>query len=121
MSPMTTTRTTASDEEENIDEEPLSQLVERLDATVFGLVEALDADRTDLPKLLDEALKGSLWARQIAREDEDVEALHKKIFEARADLIWTTTTPQARRGHFAMGVGLEAASPSTPWPTSWTD
>ena len=37
------------DEEESIDEEPLSQLVERLDATVFGLVEALDADRADLP------------------------------------------------------------------------
>jgi hypothetical protein len=96
------------EEEETIGEEPLSQLVERLDATVFGLIEALDADRADLPKLLDEALKGSLWARQIAREDEDVAPLHKKVFEARADLIWKTTTAQARRGHFAMGVGLEA-------------
>jgi len=96
------------DEEETIDEEPLSQIVERLDATVFGLIEALDADRADLPKLLDEALKGSLWARQIAREEEDVASLHKKVFEARADLIWKTTTEQARRGHFAMGVGLEA-------------
>ncbi|MHB1345307.1 MAG: DEAD/DEAH box helicase, partial [Thermoleophilia bacterium] len=98
----------ADDGEESIDEEPLSQLVERLDATVFGLIEPLDADRVDLPKLLDEALKGSLWARQIAREDEDRAALQKKVFEARADLIWKTTTEQARRGHFAMGVGLEA-------------
>ncbi|MEQ9316988.1 MAG: DEAD/DEAH box helicase [Henriciella sp.] len=96
------------DEGETIDEEPLSQIVERLDATVFGLIDALDADRADLPKLLDEALKGSLWARQIAREDDDVAPLHKKVFEARADLIWKTTTAQARRGHFAMGVGLEA-------------
>ena len=96
------------DEDDPDDEEPLSQLVERLDATVFGLIEALDADRADLPKLLDEALKGSLWARQIAREDEDVALLHKKLFEVRADLIWKTTTAQARRGHFAMGVGLEA-------------
>ncbi len=95
-------------EEESIDEEPLSQIVERLDATVFGLIEALDADRADLPRLLDEALKGSLWARQIAREDEDIAPLHKKVFEARADLIWKSTTAQARRGHFAMGVGLEA-------------
>ncbi|MGO4609929.1 DEAD/DEAH box helicase [Variovorax sp. 2RAF20] len=98
----------ADEEEETIDEEPLSQLVERLDATVFGLIEALDADRADLPKLLDEALKGSLWARQIAREDADVAPLHKKVFEARAGLIWKATTAQARRGHFAMGVGLEA-------------
>lgn len=96
------------DEGESIDEEPLSQIVERLDATVFGLIEALDSDRADLPRLLDEALKGSLWARQIAREDEDINPLHKKVFEARANLIWETTTAQARRGHFAMGVGLEA-------------
>ncbi|EFO4333278.1 DEAD/DEAH box helicase [Escherichia coli] len=96
------------DEEETIEEEPLSQIVERLDAMVFGLIEVLDSNRADLPKLLDEALKGSLWARQIAREGKDVAPLHKKVFEARADLIWKTTTAQVRRGHFAMGVGLEA-------------
>lgn len=94
--------------EETIEEEPLSQLVERLDATVFGLIEALDADRADLPKLLDEALKGSLWARQLIREDGNVAPLHKKVFEARAAVIWKSTTAQVRRGHFAMGVGLEA-------------
>lgn len=98
----------ADDREESFGEEPLSQLVERLDATVFGLIEALDADRADLPKLLDDALKGSLWARQLAREDKNVAPLHKKVFEARADLIWKTTMEQARRAHFAMGVGLEA-------------
>lgn len=94
--------------EETIGEEPLSQLVERLDATVFGLIEALDANQNDLPELIDEALKGSLWARQIAREDEGVAPLHKKVLEARATFIWNNTTAQARRGHFAMGVGLEA-------------
>lgn len=96
------------EEEETIEEEPLSQLIERLDATVFGLIEALDADQADLPRLLDEALKGSLWARQIAREGDDTESEHRKILKARANLIWSSTTPQARRGHFAMGVGLEA-------------
>jgi hypothetical protein len=96
------------DGEETVNEEPLSQLVERLDATVFGLIEGLEADRADLPKLLDEALKGSLWARQISREGEGVEFEHKKVFEARASLIWKMTTAFARRGHFAMGVGLEA-------------
>ena len=97
-----------NDEEETIEEEPLSQIVERLDATVFGLIEALDSDRGELPKLLDKALQGSLWARQINREDEDLAPLHKKVLEARARLIWSTTTAQARLGHFAMGVGLEA-------------
>jgi hypothetical protein len=97
-----------NDEEENIEEEPLSQLIERLDATVFGLVEALDADSADLPRLLDEALQGSLWARQIEREGEDTKELHRLILQARANVIWMSTTARARRGHFAMGVGLEA-------------
>ena len=88
--------------------EPLSQLVEKLDATVFGLIEALDAERADLPRLLDEALRGSLWARQIAREGEKVQVLHKAILQARADVIWRSTTSASRRGYFAMGVGLEA-------------
>ena len=88
--------------------EPLAQLVEKLDATVLGLVEALDGDSADLPRLLDEALKGSLWARQIARTPEDNQVLHRAILEARARLIWMHTTPAARKGHFAMGVGLEA-------------
>jgi hypothetical protein len=42
------------------------------------------------------------------RTDDGMEAQHRKVFEARANLIWSVTTPQARRGHFAMGVGLEA-------------
>lgn len=96
------------EEGETIDEEPLSQLVERLDATVFGLVEALDADRADLPALIDQALTGSLWARQIGREGDEIEKAHRRVFEARANLIWSETTAQSRRGHFAMGVGLEA-------------
>jgi hypothetical protein len=105
---------TTSDEESNekeqemLDEEPLSQLVERLDAAVFGLVEALDADSSDLPQLLDEALNGSLWARQIAREETGTQDLHRDILRARAGVIWSNSTPSARKGHFAMGIGLEA-------------
>jgi hypothetical protein len=88
--------------------EPLSQLVEKLDATVFGLIEALDAESADLPRLLDEALQGSLWARQIDREGSEIRKRHTAILEARARLIWKNTTAAARKGHFAMGVGLDA-------------
>lgn len=96
------------EDEEKIEEEPMSHLVEKLDATVLGLVEALDANSEDLPRLLDEALQGSLWARQIGREDEDEQQGHKAILQARASVIWLHTTPKARQGHYAMGVGLEA-------------
>lgn len=97
----------ASEDDES---EPLSQLVEKLDATVFGLIEALDADSADLPRLLDEALRGSLWARQLSRrgDGDELKDWHRNILKARAQLIWSTTTAPARRGHFAMGVGLEA-------------
>ena len=99
---------TADNDDGEDEEEPLSELVERLDTTVFGLIERLAADRADLPKLLVKALKGSLWARQIEREGDGVDAQHRMVLEARASLIWSTTVPRARRGHFAMGVGLEA-------------
>jgi hypothetical protein len=89
-------------------EEPLDVLVERLDAAVLGLVEALDADAAELPVLLDEALNSSLWARQIARENVNFQSAHKAILRARANLIWQHTTPPQRKGHFAMGLGLDA-------------
>ncbi len=104
----TTTADADDAEEETIDEEPMSHLVEKLDATVLGLADALDSDSDDLPHLLDHALQGSLWARQIDREDATVREAHKQLLEARARLIWANTTVGARKGHYAMGVGLEA-------------
>ena len=89
-------------------EDTLEQLVEKLDATVFGLVEALDADSADLPRLLDEALAGSLWARHIARAGDRLADWHRFLLRSRAALIWSHTTPLARKGHFAMGVGLDS-------------
>lgn len=89
-------------------EDALPALVERLDAMVVGLIDALDADAADLPRMLDEALTGSLWARQVARETDHTRELQKFIIRARASVIWAHTTPATRRAHFAMGVGLEA-------------
>jgi hypothetical protein len=88
-------------------EEPLAMLVERLDAAVLGLVEALDADAANLPALLDEALNGSLWARQISRKTAAQIGNQKAILVTRARYIWSRTTHAQRRGHFAMGVALE--------------
>lgn len=100
---------TVSDESvDNNEEESMPRLIERLDITILGLIEALDSDSADLPILLDETLNGSLWERQILREQEDVISRQKRIIEARANIIWRNTTAQARRGYFAMGVGLES-------------
>jgi hypothetical protein len=88
-------------------DEPLELLLEKLDNTILGLIEALDANADDLPALIDQALTGSLWARQITRHVEGTYERQLALFLARSRLIWTSTTAQQRRGHFAMGVGLE--------------
>jgi len=82
-------------------------LVEKLDATVLGLVEALESDRDDLERMLEDALKGSLWARQVDVMAKEIKDVHTKILLARAKLIWANTTAETRKGHFAMGVGFD--------------
>lgn len=89
-------------------DEPFEVLLEKLDHAILGLVEALDADSADLPTLIDEALNGSLWARQLARREDGLRERQLELFRARSGLIWSQTTVEQRRGHFAMGVGLEA-------------
>lgn len=96
---------TAGDDQ---DSDSMESLIERLDATVLGLIEALDAESADLPRLLDEALVGSLWARQIARLDALEKQKQLWILVSRAQLIWNKTTVEQRKGQFAMGVGLES-------------
>lgn len=90
------------------DTDSIESLIERLDATVFGLIEALDADSAELPRLLDEALTGSLWSRQIARLGAQTRSNQLWVLWARASLIWNKSTATQRRATFAMGIGLEA-------------
>ncbi|MYD75792.1 MAG: DEAD/DEAH box helicase [Gammaproteobacteria bacterium] len=87
--------------------EGLEELVAKVDSIVLGLVEALDADSKDLPKLLDEALSNSLWERQLKRHDPLEKKRQLHLLTARARLIWGETTQAQRHGHYAMGVGLE--------------
>lgn len=90
------------------DGEPIEDLIARLDAILLGLVEALDADAENLPELLDEALAGSLWARQMARLDDGVRRMQMIVMKTRARLLWNTTTPIQRKGFYAMGIGLDS-------------
>lgn len=87
---------------------PIDDLVARLDAIIFGLIEALDEDEDALPALLDEALSGSLWDRRMAGLDPGVRRLQQIVLQTRAKLIWSSTTPMQRKGFFAMGVGLDS-------------
>jgi superfamily II DNA/RNA helicase len=90
------------------DDEPIELLVEKLDTALLSLIEALDADTENLPQLIDEALNGSLWARQIVHRAEGEREAQLALFSSRSRLIWENTDFQQRRGHYAMGVGLDA-------------
>ena len=90
------------------EDEPLAQLVDRLDGALLGLVDALEAEADDLPQLLDDALRDSLWHRQVLRESPHVRKRQRRILLARAQLVWSCTDAGTRRAYFAMGVGLEA-------------
>jgi hypothetical protein len=81
--------------------------IDKLDAMILSLIEALDSNADDLPTLIDEALQGSLWERQIARETAKYKKEQLDILSARARLIWSNTTSQRRKEHFCMGVGLD--------------
>jgi len=81
--------------------------VDKLDSMILSLIEALDSDFEVLPELLDKALEGSLWERQIARKDINYMKTQLKLLNARARLIWANTTQQRRKEHFSMGVGLD--------------
>ncbi|MEE9454685.1 MAG: DEAD/DEAH box helicase [Paracoccaceae bacterium] len=86
---------------------PIDDLVARLDAIIFGLVEALESDSENLPTLLDEALEGSLWDRRMSRQTPGVRRMQLIVLKTRARLIWSSTTPIQRKGYFSMGVGLD--------------
>lgn len=87
--------------------EELEELIAKLDSIVLGLVDALDADADNLSELLEEALSGSLWERQLERSRPRVRRRQLRLLTTRARLIWNETTDAQRRGHYAMGVGLE--------------
>ncbi|TPE46533.1 DEAD/DEAH box helicase [Amaricoccus solimangrovi] len=86
-------------------DEPFELLLEKLDNAIFGLVEALDADDADLPRLIDEALNGSLWARQLARREDDLRERQLELFRARSGLIWSQsrTRNSTRRANTLRG------------------
>lgn len=84
----------------------IDTVLDKLDNIVLGLIKALDAEPSDLPALLDEALQGALWKRQVERSGEHLKTTHLSILAARAKLIWNETSSSARKGYFAMGLGL---------------
>lgn len=79
-----------------------------LDTAIFSLLgdqEVADEDKSIEAKL-DELLASSLLKRRLERRSEAVRKVIALGLTARAKYIWSSTTPQQRRGYFLAGVGL---------------
>jgi hypothetical protein len=78
-----------------------------LDASIFALLDP-EIESTDIETALTTSLQGSLFSRQLARRNEQVQSLIGKFVVARAHRIWSNTTPSQRKGFYAAGIGLLA-------------
>lgn len=78
-----------------------------LDAAILALLDA-GTDDAELANSLDQALAGSLFARQVQQKKEAKQKLIRGFVTARAARIWTQTSEPQRRGYHAAGIGLTA-------------
>ncbi|MEO8195744.1 MAG: DEAD/DEAH box helicase [Thermoanaerobaculia bacterium] len=79
--------------------------VASLDTALLALLEA-DTDPAAIGAALDEALGGSLFSRQLDREEVSKQPLVRDFLRGRAEAIWRATSLGQRRGYFAAGVGF---------------
>lgn len=77
-----------------------------LDSAVLGLVEDLEADPASLAALLDEALRGSLFVRDLESVDPEFQSATRFVLESRAELIWAASSADQRKGYYLAGLGL---------------
>ncbi len=78
-----------------------------LDAAILVLLDA-GTEEAEIAESLDEALNGSLFARQVERHREAEQRLIRGFVAARAARVWGQTTEPQRRGYHAAGIGLTA-------------
>ncbi len=78
-----------------------------LDAAILALLDA-GTDEAELASSLDQALAGSLFARQVEQYQEAEQTLIRGFVTARAARVWAQTAELQRRGYHAAGIGLTA-------------
>ncbi|MCK9404875.1 MAG: DEAD/DEAH box helicase [Methanothrix sp.] len=78
-----------------------------MDAAILALLEVdTEVDRLDAELHL--VLEGSLFSRQLADQEQQMQLLLRRFIVARAHCIWTQTSAPQRRGYHVAGVGLRA-------------
>lgn len=91
----------------DVDEQGWNRDVASLDAAILALLDGETEDEA-VQIELHAVLDGSLFSRELAREEAIVQELLRAFVAARANRIWFETTPAQRKGFHAAGIGLSA-------------
>lgn len=84
-----------------------NQYIATLDTAILSMLGDNSTDLSTLAHALDEILKSSLWSRRIKRLSDDVGQVLRAGLQARARVIWSSSSEIRRKGYFLAGVGLE--------------
>ncbi len=78
-----------------------------LDIGILSTLGDEGSDADQITQLLFEALRASLWERQLQRFDEETAIALREVIANRARSIWGSSTAAQRRGWYLAGVGAD--------------
>ncbi|WP_143078972.1 DEAD/DEAH box helicase [Nonomuraea pusilla] len=83
-----------------------------LDIGILSVVgdSGLDNVADAATQIVADALRDSLWERQLRRYDDTLAAAVRGLVYSRTNHLWQTSTPSQRRGWFLAGLGANAGS-----------
>jgi len=97
--------TELASERTEVSESEWERDVASLDAAILGLLD-VETAIDEIERQLDVVLDGSLFTRQLARQEARIQDLIRRFLAVRAKLIWSRTTTAQRRGYHVAGLGL---------------
>src|SRR5438445_244040 len=74
--------------DEEAHDRALDDLIADLDIAILALLDQFEADVEALATLLDSVLQSSLWARTLARVDDESRKLQREVILSRAEWLW---------------------------------
>lgn len=91
-------------------EQAWSASVALLDTGLLSIVGDEDSDSDQVTQLVAEALRDSLWERQLRRLEDQAALALRELVASRARYVWSISTPAQRRGWYLAGLGADAGS-----------
>lgn len=82
----------------------------RLDLSILSMLGEDDADPDEVTQLVADALRDSLWERQLRRFTQLQASVLRELIYSRARHIWRTSSAQQRRGWYLAGLGSNAGT-----------